>query len=726
MTAALLRPMAALALSAAIAPGAVAATDLLHWTIRDEVEVPVVTQTAVSDDGSIGFAVVRRDTLAKNSREFRLIKVDLKTHKMKTVLCARWISGLAQVPATKDWSVLADLGRGVQLYRMAQDHRIAPIVIRSSTVEIGTDPGVAITQSDFEFDQAFGVFDYGWSPDGRYFWYSTAHRLPKMPARPEVVVTPSVPYAVFRAHVSELHLVSPGKFDRVVATAAGESVPHTVVFYQNGAAFWDQRLQPSGAFGLNFQVQSPGGGSVQSVWRRIDPTTGAMSLGDEPRPDVAVGAGGGRLRQVDVEGQKHLIEALPDGSSRDYGPTDFDISSYWSHKNWGFPAAGVAVQAVRHQGADQRSDLVRLSQDGRLVPLEREVSLTNCAMAVKAAQGLCVREGWNTPPEIVAIDVKVWTETPIGPVAPEFANLEPFKIVPRAWTANGLTSNGFVIYPRGFAPGGRYPAIVVTHGSDGDNRFAKWDLQWSYPLQVWAERGFVVIVVNDIPAPVPSERWDAYMQWASGKGSLAPQRVLQLIWLDQLKIYRQVISELGDEGAIDPARVGIAGYSRGSQMATVAVANSDLFAAASSGDGSYFAPSSYWIADNRTSYGMLFGGAPANPSAFKEWAAIAPAFRASQVRAAVLFQVATDKAGMQDFFGALREAGVPSEFVNFGDETHLFHYPANRAIAMQQNLDWFDFWLKGSEDPAPTKLEQYLRWRSMRIDSRAGTQSQRR
>jgi hypothetical protein len=35
-------------------------------------------------------------------------------------------------------------------------------------------------------------------------------------------------------------------------------------------------------------------------------------------------------------------------------------------------------------------------------------------------------------------------------------------------------------------------------------------------------------------------------------------------------------------------------------------------------------------------------------------------------------------------------------------------------ISQQGNVDWFCFWLKGEEDPDPTKAEQYARWRELR------------
>jgi len=35
-------------------------------------------------------------------------------------------------------------------------------------------------------------------------------------------------------------------------------------------------------------------------------------------------------------------------------------------------------------------------------------------------------------------------------------------------------------------------------------------------------------------------------------------------------------------------------------------------------------------------------------------------------------------------------------------------------VSQQGNVDWFVFWLKGEEDPASGKREQYARWRKLR------------
>src|SRR3546814_11710473 len=73
------------------------------------------------------------------------------------------------------------------------------------------------------------------------------------------------------------------------------------------------------------------------------------------------------------------------------------------------------------------------------------------------------------------------------------------------------------------------------------------------------------------------------------------------------------------------------------------------------------------------------------------------------------------------FHVSLREANVPSELVYYPDETHLFHQPLHRLSAMQENIDWFDFWLLGKEDDDPPKTGQYERWRNMQAKQGRGS-----
>ena len=56
----------------------------------------------------------------------------------------------------------------------------------------------------------------------------------------------------------------------------------------------------------------------------------------------------------------------------------------------------------------------------------------------------------------------------------------------------------------------------------------------------------------------------------------------------------------------------------------------------------------------------------------------------------------------------------PVELAYMPEGAHILEKPRDRMVSQQGNVDWFCFWLKNEEDPDPTKVEQYVRWRKLR------------
>jgi hypothetical protein len=54
------------------------------------------------------------------------------------------------------------------------------------------------------------------------------------------------------------------------------------------------------------------------------------------------------------------------------------------------------------------------------------------------------------------------------------------------------------------------------------------------------------------------------------------------------------------------------------------------------------------------------------------------------------------------------------DMIYFPDGQHVLQKPLERMASQHGNVDWFRLWLKGEEDPDPTKAEQYARWRELR------------
>jgi hypothetical protein len=148
----------------------------------------------------------------------------------------------------------------------------------------------------------------------------------------------------------------------------------------------------------------------------------------------------------------------------------------------------------------------------------------------------------------------------------------------------------------------------------------------------------------------------------------------------------------------------------------VAITQSGAFKVASSGDGHFLEPAIYPISIR--SYTAIFGGPPAGQY-LENYLRISPSLRADKVCAPVLQQVAGPHAGAIDFHVALRAAGVPAHISMYPgettatEETHLFHIPSNRLLAMRENLAWFDFWLLGKRDPDVAFSDHMDRWAAM-------------
>ena len=62
----------------------------------------------------------------------------------------------------------------------------------------------------------------------------------------------------------------------------------------------------------------------------------------------------------------------------------------------------------------------------------------------------------------------------------------------------------------------------------------------------------------------------------------------------------------------------------------------------------------------------------------------------------------------------MRIQDKPVDLIQLPDAVHIVTKPLERPASEQGDVDWFDFWLRGEENPDPAKAEQYARWRELR------------
>jgi dipeptidyl aminopeptidase/acylaminoacyl peptidase len=114
-------------------------------------------------------------------------------------------------------------------------------------------------------------------------------------------------------------------------------------------------------------------------------------------------------------------------------------------------------------------------------------------------------------------------------------------------------------------------------------------------------------------------------------------------------------------------------------------------------------------------YEQVYGGAPYGKR-LPQWLKQSPAFLMDRIETPLRLQTLGPDSVLADWhwYSGLSRLGKPIEMIYIPDGKHILEKPWERMTSQQGNVDWFCFWLKGEEDPNPTKAEQYKRWRELR------------
>lgn len=684
-----------------------------RWTVEDILTVPTDVDLKLASDGKSLAYLEHRADIEKNQTVAIIHMLDLRTGVSREVLRAASAEQLKPMPGDLGWSVLLDRGDGLQLFKLDRAGSIKPLLQSDAEVTVGqTEGGLYAVRSGAP--RRVGVLFHDWSPDGRWLWYAALKRSPENVG---VLIDEAVvgQHDRRRARVKatiELRIRSAAGDDWLVATRPSSD---RLSFYYGGNVEWT-------ADGPRYQLEMSGPEQITGIasfdWSFADKKSRPIGQdGGFPAIGLVRGPNGGTISSEGFGSTLELTETSADGHKINYGHQAFYIGDPRSAGNWLSTDGQTALLGVRTI-SHPRYGLVAVTRRGAR-PILTSGSFTACDFRKDLAWGICIEEALNRAPRFATVSPKTGRVRPLAPLSPAHQAIEPLQVTSHRWENRlGYGATGFIVWPRDYRASKRYPAIIITHGSDADERFGDPELQWNYPAQMFAERGYVVILMNDPSARQRAELWNAYMQWSSGQGALDPAQLRRLIWLNGSYSFEDVIAELAREGVVDPDRVGIAGYSRGSQMVNVTMTQSARFRAASSGDGAYLEPASY--TDAKESYDVVFGGPPSGQY-LEEYRRLSPSLRAAKVCGPILQQMASPFAGAIDFYSALREAKVPAQISLYPgetaatDETHLFHIPSNRLRAMKENLAWFDFWLRDRRDPELHDSDAFDRWSAMAV-----------
>jgi dipeptidyl-peptidase-4 len=216
-----------------------------------------------------------------------------------------------------------------------------------------------------------------------------------------------------------------------------------------------------------------------------------------------------------------------------------------------------------------------------------------------------------------------------------------------------------IVRPRAFDPRRRYPVIVSVYG--GPHARTVTARRDAYLLDQWfADQGFVVVAADGRGTPARGRAWERALRGAVGEVPLA----------DQVEALQALLVR---EPAMDPARVGIFGWSYGGYMAAFALLHRpDVFRAGVAG-----APVTDWR-DYDTHYTERYLGLPAREAAAYDRASLVA--HAGELRGALLLIHGT--ADDNVYFGhsvrfsdALFRAGRDHRFLPLTGFTHMVPDP---------------------------------------------------
>lgn len=702
-------PAAALLAAAALSPVALAGESKGRpWTLDDILTVPEVNEIALSENGQLAIYSAEIADLRAGKPRSHIRLIDVATGEQRDLLVADTAKSLRRIPGTRDWSALLDLGAGLQLYRIDFDGSAKPLILNPAAVPVG--------KADMSFPlgggirpSSIGVLDYNWSPDGKWLWYSQLRakseqrrvrfdeEVSALRSRRRSTIDVEIDYFLRGPDGKSVKMLTRPSNDRLATRGGGQ-----ILWRGDEVQF---RIEtPDGSAGGRFEMRA---------WNRISGKI--RTLGSEQNLETVVllrGPRGGELATTGLGDKLELVETGPDGDRHSYGRFAFTVGDPRS-AGPKLSRDGKRLVLGTRGLVTARYGLALVERNG-VKAIAGDRSLTRCAYDDALHFAVCIEEGIATPPRLVKVDLQTGRIGSLAPISPRHNEIAPLHIIPRAWTnRDGYKASGFVMFPRDHRPERRYPVIVVTHGTDADDRFADPAFQWNYPVQVLAERGYVVLLIND-PSPYQSEAlMAAFKAWIRGNGPPDPEELQRLLWINGVHSFEDAVKEMATEGLVDLKRVGIAGYSRGSQMVNVAITQSTLFGAASSGDGGYLEPAGYATAGS--SYDPVYGGAPLS-DAIDAYRRFAPSLNANKVCAAVLQQVASASPPQIELFEALRAANAPTQISYYpgataaSDEAHVFYLPSNRMLAMRENIAWFDHWLLGSRNADAPFPEQAEGW----------------
>jgi dipeptidyl aminopeptidase/acylaminoacyl peptidase len=293
------------------------------------------------------------------------------------------------------------------------------------------------------------------------------------------------------------------------------------------------------------------------------------------------------------------------------------------------------------------------------------------------------RSTFDTPPEIWVGPIGEWRQltNSNSALSATWGKAESIE-----WTNEGFNIQGWLLTPSKVEPDKKYPMAVLIHGGPSSAVTPDWPAGFGMSKAIIAalsSRGYYVLMPNPRGSYGEGEEFTRANVKDFGGGDLR----------DILAGVDTAIKKY----PIDPAHLGVTGWSYGGYMTMWTVTQTNRFHAAVAGAG---------IANWQSYYGQnlidqwmipFFGASVYDDAAVYEKSS--PIHFIKNVKTPTLViagerDAECPSSQSYEFWHALKTLGVPTQLIIYPGEGHLFLDPKNQADRLEKTVGWFDKYLK--------------------------------
>jgi len=307
----------------------------------------------------------------------------------------------------------------------------------------------------------------------------------------------------------------------------------------------------------------------------------------------------------------------------------------------------------------------------------------NFALSKDGKFAAAARNSYETPPEIWTGPIGEWrqlTSNNSGQ-SPTWGKAESLE-----WSDEGFNIQGWLLPPARVESAKKYPMVVLIHGGPSSATMPEWPASFGMARAIIAalsSRGYYVLLPNPRGSYGQGEDFTRANVKDFGDGDLR----------DILAGVDAAIAKY----PIDPARLGVTGWSYGGYMTMWTVTQTNRFRGAVAGAG---------VANWQSYYGQnlidqwmipFFGSSVYDdPAVYRKSSPIEYIKKVKTPTLVIVGERDAECPASQsyEFWHALRTLGIPTQLVVHPGEGHLYLKPENQIDRLDRTVAWFDKYLK--------------------------------